>query len=100
MYIRIHVIVRIEEGTKQVMMSFVCMGANLFFYCHCCFLTILSVSLVFLPQVLRIVLNLKVTMYIVMSQEVIALRNDVERLEQEKRYIICPESVNVTPDKS
>ena len=37
MYIRIHVIVRIEEGTKQVMMSFVCMGANLFFYCHCCF---------------------------------------------------------------
>ena len=54
----------------------------------------------FLPQVLRIVLNLKVTMYIVMSQEVIALRNDVERLEQEKRYIICPESVNVTPDKS
>ena len=35
-------------------------------------------------------------MYIVMSQEVITLRNDVERLEQEQRYIICPESVNVT----
>ena len=31
MYIRIHVIVRIEEGTKQVMMSLVSIGANLFF---------------------------------------------------------------------